>query len=83
MTIKVGDLITNNDPRARLKNAVVEDIVEDQNIKGRFYVVYYTRDSLGAKNGRVNRVRVDRIHTDGKARHQGWSLVPPVGPVSA
>lgn len=68
MAIKVGDKIRNNDPRGRYNDITVETI--EVTMDGVEYATYHA-------GGRINRIRLDRIHTDGKPRHQGWSLVQP------
>jgi len=64
--IKVGTILRNNDPRRQDERVtVIATTIRD----GDWYATYQG-------NTRMNSIRFDRIHTDGRPRHQGWSVVP-------
>ena len=70
--VKVGDTLRNNDPRRSGEIVkVIATVMRTVNdpFASRWFSVYQ-----GAT--RKCRVHFDRIHNDGKARHQGWSVVP-------
>lgn len=70
MTIAVGTLIKNNDPRFAWTVPILE-------IVARPGVDAYAIVRPKGNNGRVCKVRLDRIHTDGKQRAQGYNVVSP------
>lgn len=71
---KIGDTLKNNDPRQAGATVTVAGLTGTPVT----HVSYYKHDSAGKVVGRVNRIRVDRIYTDGVARARGWSFVRSV-----
>lgn len=65
MTIKVGDVLQDNDPRQNGKRVTVIAI---ENEDAADFAVY----QAGRRRARI---RCDRIFTDGKPRTKGFNLV--------
>jgi hypothetical protein len=69
--IKVGDVIVDNDPRMPNRRLTIgEFVVSGGDIYAR---------AKGRARGNASRmieIRLDRIHTDGKPRRSGFSLLP-------
>ena len=66
--LRVGDLIRDNDPRTPGRVLRVVDMDFD-----RFPILHVVACADGY--WRRVRIRLDRIHTDGRPRRSGWSLV--------
>ena len=64
--VKVGTRLFNNDPRVAADNP--RKIVTILRVYGP-YVEYST-------GKRTAQIKLDRIYTDGKSRHQGYNLIP-------
>lgn len=63
--IRKGTVIANNDPRCVGHQATILGLVAEV---GTVYAAY----QAGTRKARI---RLDRIHTDGKQRRTGWSFV--------
>ena len=61
--VEVGDRIVDNDPRTLVRRLVIIAIIGDK---------AKIQDEL---NGRIYRVQVKRIFTDGKVRRSGFSRI--------
>lgn len=74
MGIQIGDRIRDNDPRSLGSTRIVTAISPPTMLEHR-------RVSASLRGGSdktgETRIRLDRIHTDGKPRRSGWSLVIP------
>ena len=68
--LKVGDRIKDNDPRMNGR------VVQITRISG--LCAFYDRRPFGSE--REYSVRLTRIHTDGKPRKSGFSLITPEAP---
>ncbi len=69
--LKAGDVIKDNDPRMAGRELRIDDFLA---IGGSVYA------RAGWAKGNATRrveIRLDRIHTDGKARKSGFSLASP------
>jgi len=64
--LRVGDLIRDNDPLYRGKRVLVVLRVVSSGT---------AEYAIAAPIRRETRIRLDRIHTDGRPRRSGWSLV--------
>lgn len=67
--VKVGDTLRNNDPRRSGEEVKVIATLYRGGMETTLHAVYQART-------RWCYIRFDRIHNDGKSRHQGWSVVP-------
>lgn len=65
--IKKGDRLQSNDPREDGKIVTVTAIYKEPR-KDKWYAVY----QAGVRKAKV---RFDRIHTDGRPRNQGYTLL--------
>jgi hypothetical protein len=73
--VKIGLLMTNNEPRTAPANKTVEIVeVYDGHNGGDCFVIYKTAI------GRRVKVNLTRIFIDGKPRHQGFNIVKPADP---
>lgn len=66
--LKVGMLVRDNDPRLEGRTRYVERIEGDRAVLSLL---------MGHGWFRPTKVRLDRIHLDGKPRRSGWSVVAP------
>jgi hypothetical protein len=66
--VKIGSVLKDNDKRDGGRTVTVVSIVWCSWPKDHLYVCY-------KKGRRVCKIRLDRIHTDGKPHSNGWSLV--------
>ena len=64
MTIKIGDIIRNNDPRSKGRQLYVRKIQDG-----------YVHAAMEPMGIRLTRIREDRIHEDGRPRRTGYSVV--------
>jgi hypothetical protein len=69
--LRIGDKIRDNDPRMlpRTLEIIDMDVAKSPILRAVAVVP-------GTKTQGLVRIRLDRIHTDGKPRRSGWSLVP-------
>lgn len=71
--LAVGNTIEDNDPRMSKRRLRIEKFVASGSS-------VYARCGLARGNAsRFVEIRLDRIHTDGKPRRSGFSLVAPIG----
>ena len=70
-TLKIGDVLLDNDPRQEGRTIVVEAIAHRVGKRVQ-YAVY----QAGVRRAYI---RFDRIFADGKKRRFGWTLLPGGG----
>jgi len=66
--IRLGDRIRENDVRGPKRVLVVQGLLEEN---GRMHSVLARNE----KTMRLSKIKLAYIHTDGKPRKSGWSLV--------
>ena len=76
--VRIGDALRDNDPRTRTPFPRVLRVVELTS-DGYVRAVPVVAGILQPKHS--TRIRLDRIHSDGKPRRSGFSLVPGNPPV--
>jgi len=69
--MKVGNIIKDNDPRVGTRRLRIESFEGETHVRAGRIDNYGRRMSYPRKGFRV---RIDRIHTDGKPRRSGFSL---------
>lgn len=67
-TVEVGSLLIDNDPRMIGRVLVVDSI---STLSHHVRVFCHNKDDPALRTG----IRLDRIHTDGKPRRSGFSLI--------
>ena len=73
--VKVGDRIRDNDPWM-IDRVLVVKAVEEGRRHGQDPATFVIASKHGGDDKtHQTRIRLDRIHTDGKPRRSGWSLV--------
>lgn len=73
--VRVGSILLNNDPRVDdmdpcKRVTVIEIVREGDEVQAHWYAVY-----LGRGVSKRHKIDFQRIHLDGKYRHQGYNLV--------
>ncbi len=69
--MKINDIIKDNDPRVGVRRLIIESFEDAEHVRAR-RISYNGKRSTSPKKG--FRIKISRIHTDGKTRTSGFHL---------
>lgn len=70
--MKINDIIQDNDPRVGFRRLVIESFDGPEHVRARRVFISGDRCAYPKKGFRI---KLTRIHTDGKARRSGFNLI--------